>query len=88
MLTVLVLCASYGILLLTVLHGVLGDWSGIASLGNFAAAAFSVPFLSVRAWQLRSARTGDAYSPLMWWSALLFPIVFVGFWLVIAASTL
>ena len=85
MFTVLVLCGSYGVLVLTALHAIFGGWSGIASLGNFAAAVFSVPFLSVRAWQLRPARTGDAHSPQKWWAALMFPIIFIAFWAVVAA---
>ena len=87
MFTVLVLFASYGVLALTVLHSIFGNWSGIATLGNFAALALSVPFLSVRAWQLRPARTGNAYSPWIWWPSLMFPVLFLGFWLIVAATT-
>jgi len=87
MFTVLVLFASYGVLLLTILHTVSGNWSGIASLGNFAALVLSVPFLSVRAWQLRPARTGSAHSPFIWWPSLMFPVLFLGFWVVVAATS-
>jgi hypothetical protein len=86
MFTVVVLLASYGVLALTVLHSIAGNWSGVASLGNFAALGLSVPFLSVRAWQLRPARMGLAYSPWIWWPSLMFPILFLGFWAVVAAT--
>jgi len=86
MATILVLLVSYGVLALTVMHGVSGNWSGLASVGNFAALGLSVLFLSVRAWQLRSSRMGGAYSPLIWWSCSMFPILFLGFWLVVAAT--
>jgi hypothetical protein len=85
MFTILVLFASYGVLLLTIWHSVSGNWSGVASLGNFAAVAISVPFLSVRAWQLRPSRTGATYSPLVWWLSLLFPVLFLGFWAISVA---
>ena len=86
MFTILVLLASYGVLALTILHSISGNWSGIASLGNFAALALSIPFLSVRAWQLRSARTGGAHSPWIWWPCLMFPVLFLGFWIIVAAT--
>ena len=78
MLTVLVLFASYTVLLMTILYSALGSWSGLVSLGNFAAILFSIPFLSVRAWQLRPTRKNHSYSPLLWWPTLMFPILYVG----------
>lgn len=86
MFTILVLFTSYGVLALTIVHSIAGNWSGIASIGNFAALGLSVPFLSVRAWQLRSARTGNEYSAWIWWLCLMFPVLFVGFWVLAAAN--
>jgi hypothetical protein len=53
MFTNLVLLFGYGVVALTCMHAIIGNWSGIASLGNFAAALFGLPFLMVRAWMLR-----------------------------------
>lgn len=82
MFTTLVLFASYGVILLNVLHGLSGNWSGIATLGNFAALVLSIPFLLVRAWQLQPAIARSEYSPWKWWSSLMFPLLFLGFWVI------
>ena len=80
-----VLAASYGVLALTILHAILGNWSGTATLGNFCAAVFSVPFLLLRAWQLRSWRKLPGPNRLIWLLAIAFPPVFLGFWVIAIA---
>jgi hypothetical protein len=76
--TVVVLVASYGVLLATMFYVSQGSWSGLVSLGNFAVILFSIPFLLVRAWQLRPTRMNRGFSPLLWLLALMFPILYVG----------
>jgi hypothetical protein len=78
MFTVLVLIASYGVIFFTAFYVAQDSWSGLVSLGNFAAILFSIPFLSVRAWQLRPSRINKSFSPLLWWSTLMFPILYIG----------
>lgn len=80
-----VLVASYGVLALTILHAIFGNWSGTATLGNFCATVFSVPFLSLRAWQLRSWRTSLGCNRLIWLLAIAFPPAFLGFWAIAIA---
>ena len=52
MFTNLVLACGYGVVGLTAMHVIVGNWSGIASLGNFGAAFFALAFLMVRAWMV------------------------------------
>lgn len=80
-----VLAASYGVLALTILHAIFGNWSGAATLGNFCAAVFSVPFLLLRAWQLRNWRTLPGGNRLIWLLTLAFPPAFLGFWAIAIA---
>ena len=80
-----VLAASYGVLALTILHAIFGNWSGTATLGNLGAAVFSVPFLLLRAWQLRAWRTLHGPNRLIWILAIAFPVAFLGFWAIAIA---
>ena len=82
MFTTVVLFLSYGVLALTLDHTIENNWSGLASVGNFAAAFLSVPFLLVRAWSLRSWRTASWLKRLRWWLIIGFPVVFLVFWAV------
>lgn len=80
MFTNIVLLCSYGVIAGTALHVILGNWSGIASLGNFAAALFSIPFLLIRAWMLRRDLRGEGLIQARWIAIAAFPLVFVAFW--------
>jgi hypothetical protein len=76
-----VLAFSYAVLALTSYHALLGNWSGLASIGNLLAAVFSIPYLWFRAWQLRQApafRIG--FGRVRWWLMLAFPFMFLLFW--------
>ena len=80
MFTNLVLLFSYGVVGLTTIHAIVGNWSGIASFGNFAAAFFGLPFLIVRAWMLRGDLWSRGLTRVRWLAIAGFPIVFVAFW--------
>lgn len=80
MFTNLVLLSSYGVVALTTMHAIVGNWSGIASLGNFAAAFFGVPFLIVGAWMLRRDLWARGLTRVRWLAIAGLPIVFVAFW--------
>ncbi len=82
MFTFVVLFASFAVLAVTILHALIGNWSGAASLGNFAALLFGVPFLSVRAWQLRGLRKQGFPASWFWFACAAFPVVFLSFWVV------
>ena len=72
---------------LTVLHGLIGNWSGIASLGNFLVAIAACPFLLVRAWQLRATVRTPGGERLRWLLIAGFPAVFLAFWVTVALVT-
>jgi hypothetical protein len=82
MFTNLVLLCSYEIAVLTALHVILGNWSGIASIGNFATAIFAIPFLLTRAWMLRRDWRSSRLARFRWIAIAAFPFVFVCFWVV------
>ena len=87
MFTNLVLLLSYGVVALTTMHAIVGNWSGVASLGNFAAALFGLPFLMVRAWMLRRDLREQGLARFRWLAIAGFPVVFVAFWSVGLAVT-
>lgn len=82
MFTNLVLLSCYGVVALTTVHVIAGNWSGIASVGNFAAALFGVPFLIVRAWMLRRDLWARGLTRIRWIAIAGFPVVFVVLWAV------
>ena len=87
MVTNLVLLFSYGVVALTCMHAIIGNWSGVASLGNFAVALFGLPFLMVRAWMLRRDLQVQGLPRFRWLAIAGFPVVFVAFWSVGLAVT-
>ena len=80
MFTNLALISGYGVVALTCMHAIIGNWSGVASLGNFAAALFGLPFLMVRAWMLRRDLRAQGLTRFRWLAIAGFPVVFVAFW--------
>lgn len=80
MFTNLVLACGYGVVGLTAMHVIVGNWSGIASLGNFAAAFFALPFLVIRAWILRKDLWTRGLIRLRWLAIAAFPVVFLALW--------
>ena len=87
MFTNLVLLSGYGVVALTSMHAIIGNWSGVASLGNFAAALFGIPFLMARAWMLRRDLRAQGLTRFRWLAIASFPVVFVAFWSVCIAVT-
>ena len=87
MVTNLVLLFSYGVVALTCMHAIIGNWSGVASLGNFAVALFGLPFLMVRAWMLRRDLQVQGLPRFRWLAIAGLPVVFVAFWTVGLAVT-
>lgn len=87
MFTNLVLLFSYGVVALTTMHTIAGNWSGVASLGNFAVALLGLPFLVVRAWMLRRDLRAQGLARFRWLAIAGFPVVFVAFWSVGLALT-
>lgn len=80
MFTNLVLLSCYGVVSVTTVRVLAGNWSGIASIGNFAAAFFGVPFLIVRAWMLRRDLWARGLTRIRWLAIAGFPLSFVAFW--------
>jgi type VI protein secretion system component VasK len=80
MFTNLVLLCSYGVVALVAMHVMMGNWSGLASVGIFAATVFSTPYLLVRAWQPRGSAHAGAPMRARWVMIAGFPIVCVLFW--------
>jgi len=79
MFTNLVLVCGYGVVALTAMHVLVGNWSGAASLGNFAAAFFATPFLAFRAWMLRRDLRAAGPIRLRWMAIAAFPLCSWGF---------
>ncbi len=82
MFTNLVLVCGYGVVALTAMHVLVGNWSGAASLGNFASAFFATPFLAFRAWMLRHDLQAVGPIRIRWMAIAAFPFVFLGLWCV------
>ena len=80
MFTNLVLFCAYGVIALTAMHAIIGNWSGIASIGNFAAAFLAAPFLTVRAWTLRGDLREHGLIRMRWFAIAVFPLAFVILW--------
>ena len=87
MFTIIVLIGSYGVLTLTLVHAVFGSWSGIASLGNFCALFFSVPYFIWKAIKLHKTRHETKETYFTWILCVMFPFLFIGFWAIVAIIT-
>ncbi len=75
--TIVVLVPSYAVLLATVVYTILDSWSGLLSLGNFAAIFLSIPYLVIKSLRLQRSRMKEDYSPLLWWLVVAFPVIYV-----------
>ena len=79
MFTNLVLLFGSGVVALTCMHAIIGNWSGIASLSTFAAALFGLPFSMMRARMLQRDVQAPGLARFRWLAIAGFPVVLVAF---------